>query len=329
MVSEVGRFNYASMDNLTQLSLFSTTDSLTNEDQSSHCIIQILYTTFTIQTCICIFGTSFNCLVCIIIAKFNHLHTTFNALVFTLAAGDLLASAVAIPVATTLGHTFLINKHSLQEPLCTVSVFLLHLPKWHSLLIMTEMPIIRAIGVTTRRPWKPTKYTIFGIIIFNVFATVTFSVYRGFFTETICQCVGHTEKNGHMLLNVAVFVMLFVTLAGAYAWLSLITRKRAAKIAPAVRANKMPMSRFDIITLRTSIIIVLSYIVFHVPYILYTLLLDIGTTDNHSYCSHSFVVVCTSLTYIANPVIFYCTSKDCRMYVLVLLRIKSPPRDEA
>ena len=303
------------MSNITQS---SSLPALADGKTCRH--VQMLYVTLSIQVIICISGTLSNALACIVIARSKRLHTTFNALVLALAAGDLLASSVTTPLSHLLGQFYLRSVYWLDTPLCNTAIFFLHVPKWHSLLIMTEMPFIRTFGVASRRPWKPSKYVMGGIIIFNIVTTTLYSAYRSFFSKmNICSSLTNADVSGRMTLNVGVFMLFFVILTLAYVWLYVIARKRSAVIAPAMRNNQMGVTRYDIITLRASIIIVVSYVLYHIPYILYSLLLDIGATNDQSYCAHSFVVVFSSMSYVGNTIIVCWTSKDYRKHVLMTL----------
>ena len=306
--------------NLTELSQFFTTETPYNF-VSYHYVMY--YFTITMQLLVCLFGSLGNTLLCTTVVYFKRLHSPFNGLVFALSTGNFFASVVAMPIAFTLArHQHMYN--SLQTIWCPLSSFLLNLFKWHAVLIMAEMAIIRASNVCISRRWRPSKCTSVIIEIVNVTATFSFALYRIFSNNNICV-KQHADDQNHTLLNVAVFSILYVTLVVGYVILSVITHKLAAALPHADGRNRrFYNNRFEIATLRASLSIVMAYLLLHLPYIVYTLILYFGLTNDQSYYTHSFLVSIFSMSNVTDTIILLMTSPVYRKHVFLLLGIKKP-----
>ena len=295
------------MDNGT-----SSNDSLTFPPSQEPYHKYMLYTTFVIQMFVITFGTFNNALFCFVIVRFPHLHTKFNALAFAVSAGDFLASAVATPVSIVL-IMYHHRMHSLQTPICFLSGFLINLFKWSTVLTTTEIAAIRARCVFSSHLWLLSKRKIALIVVCNMLITAAFSTYRTYFSShSVCL---QMLNNKSRLLNIAVFGTLYVILVLCYAVLCIVTYRRSAGISRKERCSV----RYEIATLRASAIIVTSYLILHLPYISYTLLLHFGVYTDRSYYSHSFFVSFFSLCNVADAITFFVTSKQYRKHVFLVL----------
>ena len=307
--------------NLMESSPFSTITENPYEFFSYHYVMYCF--TITTQLLVFLFGTLSNMLLCTTVVYFQRLHSPFNGLVFALSVGNFLASVIAMPIAFTLVRHQHMYK-SLQTALCPLTSFLFNLFKWHTVLIMAEMAIIRARIVCISRRWRPSKRTFIIIEITNVAATFSFALYRIFSNNNICVKY-HADDQNHTLVNLTVFLILYVTLVIGYVILSVITHKRAAASEDADGRNRrFYNNRFEIATLRASFSIVISYLLLHLPYIVYTLTLHFELTNDQSYYTHSFLVSICFLNTVTDTIILLMTSSVYRKHVCLLLGIERP-----
>ena len=118
--------------------------------------------------------------------------------------------------------------------------------------------------------------------------SLTYSAYKCFSKNNICSRIREQFKGRRydMLTNITVFLSLYLILLFAYVVLAIVTRHRAAAIARRDRSG----NRFEIATLRACAVTVVCHIVFHLPYLFYTLALHFGISDDHSYYTNAFVV---------------------------------------
>ena len=92
-------------------------------------------------------------------------------------------------------------------------------------------------------------------------------------------------------------LILYIRLVVVYVILSMITHNLAAALPDADGRNRrFYNNRFEIATLRASFSIVISYLLLHLPYIVYTLILSFRLTNDQSYYTHSFLVSIASLS---------------------------------
>ena len=276
----------------------------------------MLYITLALQLVLFVFGSLSNTLFCVIFIRYPRLHTPFNMLAFALCANDLLAS-ITVPVGsarTLLQHT----TRSVETPLCKYyNCFFLNLCKWFAVLIMVEMAVIRARCVIANRRYQVHKRTIQILIVLNCLASGAFSAYRCIFSNNSICIQNNNQDMGHSrLLNISVFLSLFIILALGYATLTVVTHRRAT-------ASGRSNNRYEIATLRASAIIVLTYLGLHLPYITHTILLHIGINEDRSYYTHNFLAQILLMSYLADSFILLITSSEYRKHIKLLLRRKN------
>lgn len=300
--------------------LFTTDDGSTYVLRQYH---NAMYTiTITVQVLVCVLGVFSNTLLCATVIRFKRLRSPFNGLMFCLSAGNFFASSIAMPVAFILARYQHVHK-SINTFWCPISIFLLNLFKWHSVSIMAEIAIIRARNVCSSTRWKPSAFVVLAIEIVNVITTVMFALYRIIGKNNICVNHG-TEKSGHFLLNICVFLTLYSALVAGYVILSMITHRFVASLPRYDDRRKFVFNRFEIATLRASGIIVMTYLILHLPYIGYNVLLYAGVTEDRSYYTHSFFVSIFSLSNVTDTIMLLMTSPVYRKHVFLLLGLRRP-----
>ena len=304
--------NYFEMDHM-DMNVTNATNSTKEPTSILPYHYWMLYITLTLQLVLFVFGSLSNTLFCVIFIRYPRLQTPFNMLAFALCANDLLAS-----VATPFGSAATILQHitkSLETTLCRYySCFFMNLCKWFAVLVMVEMAVIRARCVLATRRYMVKKRTICVLIVLNYFASGAFSTYRCFLSNNSVCDQNNNEDTSSRLLNISVFLALFIILALGYAILMVVTHRRATNI----RSN----NRYEIATLRACAIIVLTYLGLHLPYITQTILLHIGINEDRSYYTHNFLVCIFMMSHLADSFILLITSTQYRKHIKLLLRRK-------
>ena len=210
------------------------------------------YWTLSVHVFVFLFGGFNNALFCFIFIKYKRLQTPFNAMSFALCMTDLTASVVVMPVEFALAQ-YQHRVQSLQTPLCYINVCLHNFCKWNAVLIMVEMAVIRARMVFATRLWILKKKAVVIIILCNILASGSFSVYRSYFS-TFNICDHPNPEKGPLVINFAVFYSLFTGLLIGYATLAIVTHRRASEISRRDRGS----NRYDLATIRSCAIIVIK-----------------------------------------------------------------------
>ncbi len=276
--------------------------------QSYHYVM--LYFTLSVHVFVFLCGGFNNSLFCVTFIRYKRLQTPFNAMALALCINDFITSILGMPLSHALAqyqHRF----HSLQTPLCNLNACVLNLCKWNAVLIMTEMAVIRARMVFATRLWLLKKRTVVMIITGNILVSGTFSVYRSYFTKINVCTDNSTPEKGHLLMNSGVFLGLFTGLIIGYVILVIVTHNRASAMSRRDRGS----NRYEITTIRSCLIIVISYTAFHLPYIIYSCLVYYGVTDDQTYYTHSFFVSFFAFVNVADSVILLSTSSLYRKYI--------------
>ncbi len=263
-------------------------------------------------------GVIGNFLICFVVYRVDVLRTKFNILVVNLAVVDLLTCLIAPPLSLATAYHYSEN-NVLNKPVCYGAVFMGNFGKWYSLLIMSEMGVIRAVCGFRRYRIKLSKRRLVELCVINFVATGVFSVWRLSGGTNFCN--GLKEQSlKFIFINVCIIILLFIILATGYVTLAIVVRKRALRIFQ--KPNNSPTTRFDLPTIRASILIILSMAACHLPYVVYAVVKAFDDNVNLSTYSYAFMYSITMLSYVANPVIFCFTSKTFRHHLWVYLNIQ-------
>ncbi len=262
-------------------------------------------------------GVIGNFLICFVVYRVDVLRTKFNILVVNLAVVDLLTCLIAPPLslATLYYHS---ENNELYKPVCYGSTFMGHFGKWYSLLIMTEMGVIRAACGFRRYRLKLSKRRLVELCVINFIVTGVFSIWRLLGGTNLCT--GLQEQSSEFIfINAGIIMLLFIILTTGYLALAIVVRKRALRIFQ--KPDTSPTTRFDLPTIRASILIILSMAVCHLPYVVYAVVKAFDDNGNLPMYSYVFMYSITMLSYVSNPVIFCFTSKTFRHHLRLRLNI--------
>ncbi len=219
--------------------------------------LYMLRSTETVFVIVFFTGVIGNFLICFVVYRVDILRSKFNILVVNLAVIDLLTCLIAPPLSLAT-----VNHYSENKPVCYGAVFMGHFGKWYSLLIMTEMGVIRAVCGCRRYRFQFRKGRLVELCVINFIASGAFSVWRIWGDTNFCH--GFTDQSSaFIIINVSIIMLLFIILATGYVALAIVIRKRASNIFQ--KPNNSPTTRFDLPTIKASILIILSMAGCHLP----------------------------------------------------------------
>ncbi len=281
------------------------------------------YMTVSFHAITFVFGILSNSIYCTVIIRYPKFRKPFNLLAFALAVSDLLASLISVPLVDAL-----VNYHykarSLQTPICKASVLVMNILKWFSVLLMTEIAIIRAKSVLSTVRWTIQEKHIVVMVLLNISVIIPLSIHRAFLTESnICY---PADSNLNALLNMSVFISFFTILFLGYV-IIIIEAKRRAALMPQSSRNR-GATKFEISTIQACAAVVGTYIVCHAPCVTFTALVYEEVVP-WSYFYHSLMEAVFQLPYVFDSLILTVSSSEYRKHIVGLLsgvRRRSPNR---
>ena len=245
----------------------------------------MIYFVMASQLLIWIYGTF--CMFCNalfigIIVWSPRLHTTFNILAATLAIRNFVGSSFVMPTFYFFTKQYFYDQ-SLESTriLCKVVTLFIVMLKFYTIVVMIMINIIVCVSVA----------------------------YYCVFYRRISLC----EPLQHALSKLTSF--LLITLIIGYVVVTVATYKRSA----AMRRSRN--HRFEVATLRASLIIVISYLLSHLPEICSTGLFLLGVITEPT-AEVRFCVVIAMFTTVFDSFILMVSSSDYRTHVLLFLRNK-------
>ena len=277
----------------------------------------MIYFVMASQLLIWIYGTFCNALFIGIIVWSPRLHTPFNILAATLASSNFVGSSLVMPTFYFLTKQYFYNK-SLESTriLCKVVTFMLLMLKFHAVMIMVNIAIIRAKVVLSTFVRQIKKHTIIVMIMINIIACVSVAYYCVFYSRlSLCEPIQPT------LISKLIMSSLLITLIIGYVVVTVATYKRSAAM------QRSRNHRFEVATLRASLIIVISYLLSHLPEICSTGLFLLGVITEPTAEIRFCVVVIAMFTTVFDSFILMVSSSDYRTHVLLFLRNK-PTREQ-
>ena len=278
--------------------LITAETHLNNETQQ-----WMIYFVMASQLLIWIYGTF--CMFCNalfigIIVWSPRLHTTFNILAATLAIRNFVGSSFVMPTFYFFTKQYFYDQ-SLESThiLCKVVTLFIVMLKFYTVMIMVNIAILRAKGVFSTFVRQIKKRTIIVMIMINIIVCVSVAYYCVFYRRiSLCEPIQPA------LSKLTSF--LLITLIIGYVVVTVATYKRSA----AMRRSRN--HRFEVATLRASLIIVISYLLSHLPEICSTGLFLLGVITEPTAKVRFCVVVIAMFTTVFDSFILMVSSSDYR-----------------
>ena len=267
---------------------------------------------FVFYAFIAVSGALTNSLAIGVILYHRHLRAMiFNLLIVYLAFVDFITCFISS--FTTYWYSYVqFNSYSesVVNAVCLINVFIVNFSKLSSLTAMSEMAVLRVIGISRNADINQTlsRRGLTIMIFTNITGLILLSIYRTFVAENICS--NPTSK--HLWTNMTLASSFALLICVTYACIALYTKRKARKIAP----ERQGVRSYVIATTKTCLAISVCFIIFHLPFITYIVLVKrnvIVFDENH----YTFPLGFIMFSSIGNPIVMYCTCTEFRKHVLL------------
>ncbi len=188
-------------------------------------------------------------------------------------------------------------------------------------MTMTEIAILRVINLSNsvwaRRLVSKTSMKM--IIIFDIFVVPLWAAWESFFHLDICDAVQSLCIEPQFGPAVE-WCSLILIIVSCYTGIPCYTKRRAGRVAGQRNERRF---RYDIATIRTCIIIIVAFVVCHLPFIVYVILIHnhILTTE---VLEIIFYIQFHLFSQAGNPIIMLVTSSEFRKHVIMFIRFLFP-----
>lgn len=255
--------------------------------------------------------------ICVILSTRMFRRMPFNILILYQTFMDLVACFLTTSVSFLWLHFSISSKFkTLADGICPVMVFLVNFGKISSLAGMSEIAVMRLICVLTNVNMNGVVVAriIKIVVLTNVVILTAFSVFRTLSDElNIC-----TELPlASLWINITIIVLFFLIIITTYFWIAWKTKQQRRRIdQQRRRIRRILVERYDIATLITCVTIVAVFALFHLPLIVYGLVISKKFLPFHV-TDYAFFSAFCWFSNVINPVIMFCTAKDFRQHVLL------------
>ena len=262
---------------------------------------------------LCIVGSVLNAATIGVILHYRHLRQKpFNLLLVYLAIIDFISCFISAPANLLMTALY---TQPYPVVFCKVVVFLHNFCGISSMTVMAEIAVLRVICVLRNERANQNK---FKYVIFTNIAVITIiSVARVLFSGgNVCGSLTSRTKVW-LIINLLIISSHGVILCITYAWIGWYTRTRARRIiAPERREGRLPGDRYDIATIKTCVATVASFLLCHLPLLIYGVLVYCYSLHFH-FSHYNLCISFLMLNHVGNPVIIFCTSKDFRKHIFL------------
>ena len=289
----------------------------------------VMAISLTILAVIFTLGSVGNIMVCLVISMYAQMRTVFNILVLNLAVSDLFLGVIATPTYAARIIFEIVGVPADDNDgitvVCHISAFAHYVCTAQSLMTMTQMGIIRVVAVcmsSKRRRFRINKIIPCVLIALNYVASLTYAAFAyttG--TYTICMDLKVRASVAHRLSSLATLVGILILISMCYIWIFISTRKQSASNAavhPELSKVQRP-NRFDVATAKALLLVVGTYVVGYIPYVVFISLWAAGLVEDNARYMTIFPAL-TSLCSVANPIVYTHNSAMFRRQLRRLLR---------
>ncbi len=270
---------------------------------------------FSLMAIVIFIGTTGNVLSLSVILYRRLRLRPFNIIVTFLVVEDLITCCIVAPLLLTNALLY-VQDNAVNTTVCRISFSLTLLSKIGSLMTMGEIAILRVINlsnsVCARKLLSKTSMAI--IITFNIVVLHAWII-STFFDIGICDAM--ESQSIEPKIGAAVMLCSFITvIVSCYTGIACYTKTRVGQLA--VQRNERGV-RYDIATIRTCIVISVAFFVFHLPFIIYVVLLNKDVLSINV-VEFTFYFQLHLFSQAGNPIIMFCTCREFRKHVLMFVR---------
>ena len=269
----------------------------------------IEYATFGLFTFLFIVGTVLNATTIGVILQFRQLRQkSFNLLLVYLAVVDIVSCLITAP-----GNLLMLALFTQPYPVafCRIVVVLHNFSGISSITGMAEIAVLRVICIL--RNVKAIHKILKNIIFANIVIIPIISVSRVLFAGGhVCGSLTSRRKRW-VTIDFSIISSYGVILFTTYAWIAWYVKIRAKQIPPERRAGRLPGGRYDIATIKTCVVNITSYLLSHLPLVVYGVVVYCLSLPIHR-VHYNLCIAFAMLRHVGNPVIIFCTSKDFRKH---------------
>ncbi len=266
---------------------------------------------------IVIVGTLSNALSLSVILFYRRLRLKpFNIILMFLNVIDLISCLNSAPALFALTLIY-VRTNFVNYSFCQMSMLFHNVGKFGSLIIMSEIAVLRVINLSNKPSAKKllSKNPMLIIITFSIIAIFGWAIWKTFIYNNICFAI----KSSTTLSKIAPSAMWFSCLAivvSCYTFIACYAKIRVGQLA--VPRNEQG-ERYDIATIRTCVVIIAVFVLCHIPLLIYNLPLHEPITSIDIF-QFTFYFQCQLFSQASNPLIVFCTCTEFRKHVLMFLR---------
>ncbi len=276
------------------------------------------YAVLTLLAVVFIIGTIGNGLSLSVILFYRRLRLrSFNIITMFLIVQDLISCSIVASVLLMFVLVY-VRYNVINLIICRISFVLQHLNKFGSLMTMAEIAILRVISlsnnVCARKLLSKTAMAImiaFNIIVMLGWATLTFS-HDNICDEMKSQGIDPSNK----LRVVVIWAPFIIVVVSCYTGIACYTKIKAGRLASRRNARGV---RYDIATIRTCTVIIIAFVVCHLPFLAYVVLAS-KYVSSVNLVDFIFYFEFHLFSQAGNPIIMFCTCSEFRKHVLMFIR---------
>ncbi len=272
---------------------------------------------FALVAIVFIIGTTGNAISLSVILYYRRLRLRpFNIILMFLIVIDLISCSISILFQLTL-VLFYVRNIPVNKIVCQISLFLISLGKFGSLMTMGEIAILRVIYLSNRTCAKKlvSKTSMTMIIILNIIVVPGWAAWKSFYHLDFCDAIGSQIKTEvSPAIEWCVFTPIIVL---CYTGIACYTKTRAGQ--PGVQRTDRRV-RYDIATIRTCIVIIFAFLICHLPFIVYIVVKSIKHVQSIDILEYTFYYQFHFFSQAGNPIIMFVTCQEFRKHVLMFLR---------
>ncbi|XP_077985934.1 neuropeptides capa receptor-like [Glandiceps talaboti] len=277
--------------------------------------------------CTIVIGTIGNTMVCVVVTKCEKLRTAANFQLVSLAIADGLVCLFAAPIhfyrtLSVLRDSFNFEILGVGTPVCYLHVFSSRTSIVITIMTLTTLSIIRAMGVSRRFSKEAMIITIIILIAISYTVGIGFGLVWVINGESFMFCmstelpeIGGIEASKG---TTASFIVSSIVIVMCYGYICYKTRRHQNSVAPHLNTSQQQNNgpqRTDIATAKLSAILIFGFLAFFLPFVVYLRLVNNGTVSR-DLTKLSFFLSLSYCGSMFNPIAYSLKSKQFRQALI-------------